>query len=588
MWSNGKVGYKMTKKGLIRYLKEIGAPSGTLKYVNSNFKRISDEAFIDNAKKLSSQLAEEIPQSPGPVKGTSARRRPSEESFANIRVEIMSGRKPDPKRLAIVDMFENFVNNIGVKKTEKAKGTRSLETIQNNARTKETYAKYIESIHYKKNLKFDIRQLAEIQTVGLDHVFSLVEEFARTQNNALRPLINEALLSVESLISEPARALRNLRDVQAMSINDWTKFEKMFPNNPDMLDIVRRIIKNEEIDRSSLFKVAEYARNMKLLTGSSVVRSVAGNTFAGINTYARMPFEYGYDWVLNNLIMNPLYELTNGKIGNLSKNQITRHEMLAQVRGHYNGFAEAGRLSYDMLFERDNAIRQSAFFKNEGFTYRDIKGKKGKVIRTPQRIQGIVDIMYRVPLTNGYFYRNSIRQAVREGYKESSDILRRADEIIQSESLDADLVSSAIKDGKYNVFQSELEGIGKVVNQWRGGNQWYNALGQILIPFFNTAGNLFRYTLEHTPANFVMRDFRKGFVEAFTPPKSQARKTLERKLRTQAQEEGGRTLAKELSKITTGLGAMYLLNHFIVKNSNDNISGDWSDMFPEERNMRTN
>ena len=590
LWSNGKTGYKINKKGLIRYLKEIGSDAKTIRYVNANYKRISDEAFFDNAKKLSSEIAEELPQSPGQVKGTTkfgVNKRPSDDYFANIRVEIMSGRKPDARRLALVDLFESLVNNVGELKTRKAKGTRTLKQISENSQTKQVYARYVEAVHFKKDLKFDIRELPEIQTVGVNHLFSLIEEFATTRNNSLRKPINEALLSVEALISEPARALRNLRDIQAINITDFTKFEKFFPDNPDMLEIIRRIVKNEEIDRSVLFQVAEYARNAKLATGSSVVRSLVGNTFAALNVYARMPFELGYDWMFNKS-MGALHELTNGQYGNLSKNQINRLESAAMIRGHLGGFKKASRLAIDMFFENDNALRQSAFFRNEGFMYKDIKGKKGVVIRTPQRIQGIIDIMYRVPLTEGYFRANAVRQAVREGYKKNSQILKRADEIIKTESLDGDLIDSAIRDGKYNVFQSELEGIGRVVNGWRGGNQWYNAVGQILIPFFNTAGNLFRYTLEHTPANFVMKDFRRGFVEAFTPPKSKLRRSLEKKLVTEAKEEGTRTIAKELSKVTTGLGAMYLMNRLILDNSNDNISGDWSDMFPEERNMRTN
>ena len=349
---------------------------------------------------------------------------------------------------------------------------------------------------------------------------------------------------------------------------------------------MKRIVKNEEIDRSSWFKIAEYARNAKLATGSSVVRGVSGNTFSMLNAYAKLPFEYGYDFILSNS-MNALHELTNGQWGNISKNQINRLEYGAMISGHLEGLKKAPRLMLDMFLENDNALRQSAFFRNEGFLYKDIKGKKGVVIRTPQRIQGMLDIMYRVPLTEAFFRRNSIRQAAREGYKKSSEILKRADEIIKSESLDGDLIDSAVKDGKYYVFQSELEGIGKMVNGWRGGNQWYNAVGQMLVPFFNTAGNLFRYTLEHTPASIFMRNFRKGFVEAITPPKSKSRKFLEKKLKTEATEEGSRNLAREIAKVTSGIATYQLLNKYIVKNNSDKITGDWSNMFPEERNMRT-
>jgi hypothetical protein len=91
----------------------------------------------------------------------------------------------------------------------------------------------------------------------------------------------------------------------------------------------------------------------------------------------------------------------------------------------------------------------------------------------------------------------------------------------------------------------------------------------MLVPFFNTAGNLFRYTLEHTPLNIFMKDFRQGFVEAFS-----------------REGAGSRRLATEFGKMSTGIGTMYLLNEFLVENSAGNITGDWSNKSAEERNMR--
>jgi succinate dehydrogenase flavin-adding protein (antitoxin of CptAB toxin-antitoxin module) len=178
--------------------------------------------------------------------------------------------------------------------------------------------------------------------------------------------------------------------------------------------------------------------------------------------------------------------------------------------------------------------------------------------------------MYRVPMTNAYMHRYAVRQAIKDGYKTKTEILQRANEIIETQSLDAKFMEQARKDGEYVTFQRELKGIGAWANKLRTGNTRGAAVTQMLVPFFNTAGNLFKYTLEHTPLNVFMKDFRQGLVEAFS-----------------REGAGSRKLATEVGKISTGLGTMYLLNEFLVENAMGNLTGDWSDMSAEERNMRT-
>ena len=182
----------------------------------------------------------------------------------------------------------------------------------------------------------------------------------------------------------------------------------------------------------------------------------------------------------------------------------------------------------------------------------------------------MIDIMYRVPMTNGYMHRYAVRQAIKDGYKTNTEILQRANEIIETQSLSAKFLEEAIRDGEYTTFQRELGAVGKWVNQMRTGNTIGHAGAQTLVPFFNTAGNLFKYTLEHTPLNVFTSNFRKGLVEAFS-----------------REGAGSRRLATEVGKMSTGLGTMYLLNEFLVENAAGNITGDWSNMSPEERNMRT-
>tara|TARA_R110000824_G_scaffold310171_1_gene497477 strand:- start:496 stop:2904 length:2409 start_codon:yes stop_codon:yes gene_type:complete len=462
--------------------------------------------------------------------------------------------------------MEQITNNFGAEKSAKAKGTRTLKDIERGTKEQQNIAK---AFHELETGKLSIETLPETQAAHVHITYSLLEEFARTKDPAVRELLVKSLLVTKSYISEPARAMRNLRDLKAEGIRDWKQFEQFFNNDATLLELMKDVYEGKEIKRSRLFKLAEWARNAKLATGSSIVRSIAGNAFATADAYARMPIEFGFDYLIRKT-SGALYELSGGYYGNLSRNQMSRLEIGAQVTGYTKGFRKTGNLLYDMLMENDAALRESAFFRREGFTHKDIKGFKGKIIRTPQRAQGMIDIMYRVPMTNAYMHRYAVRQAIKEGRKTQTEILQRANEIMEKSELAPELLEQAIKDGEYVTFQRELGEVGKWVNKLRTGNTRMSASAQILVPFFNTAGNLFKYTLEHSPANVFTANFRKGVVEAFSK-----------------EGAGSRRLATEMGKITTGLGTMYLLNEFLVENIKGNISGDWSNISAEERNMKT-
>jgi len=566
IWERGETGLKMTKNNLINYLKELGADKVIIKHVNENFKELYDTATIQSAKTVANEIAKETPLSPGEVVPTRTARRGKEEYIDNIRVDIISGTKPNDVKIAMVDLLEVISENVGGEASAKAKGTRGLDVIKRGSNEQKVYAQIINEL---QTGRLSIESLPEKQSASINLTYHLLEQYARTQNPAVREILIESLLMSKAYISEPARALRNLKDLKAEGIRDWKQFEQFFNNDAALIDILRDVYNNKEVKRSRLFKLAEWARNAKLATGSSLVRSVAGNAFATVDAYARMPFEFGLDYAIRKT-SGALYELTNGYWGNLSPNQITALELGAQVTGYTKGFRKTGNLLYDMFLENDVALKESPFFRREGFTNKDIKGLKGKVIRTPQRLQGMIDIMYRVPMTNAYMHRYAVRQAIKEGRKTQTEILQRANEIMEMQELSPELLEQAIKDGEYVTFQRELGEVGKFVNKLRTGNTRMNALTQIMVPFFNTAGNLFKYTVEHTPLNVFTKNFRQGFVEAFS-----------------REGAGSRKLATESSKMVTGLGTLYLLNEFLVENMKGNISGDWSNLSPEERNMRT-
>ena len=152
------------------------------------------------------------------------------------------------------------------------------------------------------------------------------------------------------------------------------------------------LLEGTDVNRHWLHKVAEYARNVKLATGSSLVRSFSGDSVGATDAWARMPFEIGYDYLIGES-SKFLHRMSDGKIGNLNGPQMSILEIGAAWRGWRNALPEAMRLTWEMLLENEVALRESSFYTREALHHKEIAGKKGVVIRTPQRVQGAIDLL---------------------------------------------------------------------------------------------------------------------------------------------------------------------------------------------------
>ena len=130
IWKRGETELKLSKKNLIKRLKEEGAPKEMLAYASKNYKDLADRAFVENAFELSRELDASIPTSQGSVSPTRTKRKNRDEYIDNIRIEAISGKTPDKKRLAMVDLLESLSEYGGGKRSIKAKGTRTIEDIK--------------------------------------------------------------------------------------------------------------------------------------------------------------------------------------------------------------------------------------------------------------------------------------------------------------------------------------------------------------------------------------------------------------------------------------------------------------------------
>ena len=479
---------EMTRKTLSDVLNAEKWSKGDIAFALNNIKDIKQTAQVQSAKQLARELDIEGRQGSDAVRNTETKTRSSDEYIANIRKEMLFPYMPDQLRFQVIDLVENIVNKVGGEGMEVVKGTRSIDTIQRGGASKRMIASVADEL---MSGRLSVELLPEKANAVANLFGEILRRYVDNPNEASKALVVDATKMLSAYISEPARTVRAFRDMKTNDIRDiLEKNKKGLSMDADVVEALNSILSKEEVSRSSLHKVAEYARNMKLATGSSLVRSLAGNSISMIDAWARMPFEIGFDWLIGKS-SSGLNRLSMGWYGNLNGNQMSKLEIGAAWRGFRAGVPEAGKLVWDMLLERDNALDKSSFYRRERLHHKEISGTKGVLIRTPQRLQGMIDILGRVPLTSAYMHRFAVRQAIREGRKTQHEIVSRAEEIMNMEKLDPILRDEAIAHGEYATFQSQLGMWGSWVNKFRTGGEAPAALAQILVPFFNTASNLF-------------------------------------------------------------------------------------------------
>ncbi len=571
IWNRTHTGVAMTAKGLRNALKAEGWDKKSIAYAVKNIGEISADTQIQSAKSLARKLDAEASQTSGKVRDTETKTRSSDEYSANINLETVAGENPSPMNQAKADLLISIVDNIGGEGIETARGTRTIPEIRRGGSDKRMMASVAEEL---MSGKFRVDKLAE-RVEGTRQLWnSLIEEWAKNPESLVnRDMTIEATKMLVHYYSEIPRAFRYFRDLSSADARNY--FEKMVERGElgelhgDVVLAMRALLEGTEVKRHWLHKVAEYARNAKLATLSSVVRSTAGNSIGVLDATVRMPFEIGFDYLIGQSSA-AIHNISGGKIGNLNGSQMSMLEIGAAWKGFRLGMPEGGKLAWQMLLENDKALKESSFYYRESLHNKEISGKKGVVIRTPQRVQGAVDIMGRVPLTSAYMHRFAVRQAIKEGHKTNPEILSRAQEILSLEELSPEMIKLARESGEYATFQRELGVIGKWVNAQRVGPGLGPAAAQIVVPFFNTATNLLKWSLEHSPLEFATPTFGRAFRDAYS-----------------ASGSGSSPLAVQMGKLTTGAITMWMLAEYFGLEQEGKIMGDWSELRPEERDLLT-
>jgi hypothetical protein len=350
--------------------------------------------------------------------------------------------------------------------------------------------------------------------------------------------------------------------------------------NTDLLTAMKNSLnEHTDVKRSRLHAVAEFSAGMKLLTLSSINRSIFGNTFSAGLTLVRAPIEVAYDGIIGKS-SSMLNRATMGKYGNLKGGDMSFLELGIGTRLMARGLSQSINGMWDIMLERPGV--ESMFLMREQYNIKEIPGKFGHFIRTGLNAQGAIDYGFRRSFSLFYAGRLATRKAIREGLTTVDQILPRVEQIIRNEELSIGDVDVFKNLSEYVVFQNELGKTAQYFNKLRVGHGRMEAGAKILVPFFNTATNIFKYTYEHNPISLLPpvaslvtpRIGLKGTVigQAFIDGYS-------------ASGSGSTPLAIGLGKITAGLGAMYMIHKLMGLEEEGRVIGDWSNISKEEREM---
>ena len=258
--------------------------------------------------------------------------------------------------------------------------------------------------------------------------------------------------------------------------------------------------KGKDIPPGLWDKVAEWGRNIKLASMSGMVRSLAGNSVMQAFRYPEQ---------LGSSVVNKMLSAVTGK----QRDRFAR-EIAADYIGTKSGMRDGFKRAWAMLKDSPTALSDNIFLEMEVPNSRGaIGGTLGRVVRTPQRAQGAVDLIFRVPAQRGAIGKLAVRQAFKEGLVDEA-WAKRVDELIAKPT--AEMVLQASLDSRYLTFQNPLGPVAAGVNQLRS----VHPVMQLPVPFFSTATNLFKAMTERTPLAPLTPSFQQALAEAFRKPRT--------------------------------------------------------------------
>ena len=287
--------------------------------------------------------------------------------------------------------------------------------------------------------------------------------------------------------------------------------------------------------------LAEFGRNIKLATLSATVRTIVGQSGMQVMKYPEMVATAGWDRFLSSF-------LGTGRERFLP-------EIPANVMGRIAGRKQKWNEAWRMLMEDPAAIADNAFLMGEvGRVGGATPGQLGWIIRFPQRVQGALDVIYRVPEIGGIIGQYAVRQGWNQGLR-SRALIEYARKNIENPPLE--WLQRAREEARYWSLQNDLGAFGKAF----GDIRHKQPAVQLFVPFFRTMANLFKYSVERSPLAPLTPSFQQAMIGAFAKSPKPVFQKFSQSVLTKRYEQmlgrvTGRKTATEIGEFSTKLGRL--------------------------------
>ena len=593
LWKRMTDGTRVTKSKFLNYLTDLNLKDPQIrKYVAKHFDDIKKVVELENAQQISDQILMTPKQSDGTPKPV--RKTPDELQYAGP-VSLYS-MFPKYNQANEVRVLKEIIDNFGYDKVEKIRNRRTEKEIRRNSRKKDVLTDIFSRI---LNDKGDTLNWSEHVVATADLTKTMVElAFSnpkRMQDPVFNEFFNKTLEVFMQFRSEAGRALRatglepevNQKAFEILANIPSEKggeFRKLVESMTKLAEIRKE---NPGAITSAFWMVAEGLRNSKLLSMTSLYKSVIGN--AQHSAMEVLTNKSGLKLGWSN-ILDPKREQSG-----LSKFDYSKYELINKTEVYHEAFfGENGAIksAIEIMKENPDFLRDNPLLINEAYS-RFIPGKVGKVIRAPQNAQGALDALYRLPWTVTRFETLVIRQAVKELRKEIGDknltkenVLERSLEIKEDAQISQRLLAEAKAYGAEMVFQAPFRSkAGKKLNairtdQMSAGSAFFNWQ----VPFVLTYKNVFSKAFEFSPLVFTTHNFWEGLRmhrgNLYKMPLSKGAGTREKNSDLLAETLARGTLGTALSTIIFGT-AMSLKR----QNGDEAIIGGGADLSSEERDI---
>ena len=332
----------------------------------------------------------------------------------------------------------------------------------------------------------------------------------------------------------------------------------------DGMLLIRKALSDDPNPSTLAQRIVELRRNNLLSSTASIVRSTAGNTASLVLNLADQTVAGVYNEALS-FLDKSLRPYVGGKPkGSLIEYALNNKQILDNVyftEGFIKDSKQVPNLIFDIL--RGKVI-DSPLAANEGFLSTPAwgEGPLGKTITFPQRVQIAIDAMIRKPAEKGFIYQYAHRIAREEGLSGQA-YKARVFQLIENPT--REMINMSKAESSFITFQAELGAMGKLFNRVRTGKSAASQTVQFVVPFFNTAANLFKRSYNMTPLGFISPQYWSAFS-------------------TGIKRGHWGKFADANARITVGTSLMYWANEGFTQ-SNYKIEGSWKDKTKFEREM---